>query len=250
MVFWVIRSDRSKFLSKKFTLKIQLNLGQYLVFMRNQLILLLFLLFGINSFAQIGSIIGKDNRHKEYISKKNKPAFSTEKLAFSITKDATSEADKVRAIYKWITSNISYDNELRLNPRLQKEFYTSEENVIKKVLERKMALCGGFAFLFKSLCENVGVSAEVVHGFTKDFSGKIQKNKQPNHTWSTVKLNGQWQLIDLTWAISYGAKNSPDNYWFLVKPSEFILSHYPENAKWTLLNNAVSLSEFQKNAVK
>lgn len=213
--------------------------------MRNQFIILLFLCFGINSFAQIGSVIGKDIRHKEYISKKQKPTFSTEKLAFAITKNAKSDNDKVLAIYKWITSNISYDNELRLSAKLQKEFYTSEENIIRKVLERKMALCGGFAFLFKNLCNDVGVSAEVVHGFTKDYSGKIQQNKQPNHTWSAVKLNGQWQLLDITWAISYGGKNSPDNYWFLTKPENFILSHYPEERKWTLFGNPVSFSEFQ-----
>ncbi len=217
--------------------------------MRKQFIIFLFLLFGINCFAQIGAVIGKDTRHKEYISKKQKPAFSTEKLTCAITKDAKSDNDKVLAIYKWITSNISYDNELRLSPKLQKEFYTSEENVLKKVLERKKALCGGYAFLFKSLCKDVGISAEVVHGFTKDYSGKIQKNKQPSHTWSAAKLNGSWQLIDITWAISYGSKNKPDNYWYLTKPADFILSHYPENKKWTLLGNAISFSEFQQLAI-
>ena len=217
--------------------------------MLKHLFLLIFLSFGISSFAQIGSVIGKNSHPKEYISVKKKLTFSTEKLAFAITKDARSDNDKVLAIYKWITSNISYDNELRLSPKLQKEFYTSEENVLKKVLERKMALCGGYAFLFKSLCENVGISAEVVHGFTKDYSRKLKKSKQPSHTWSAVKLNGQWQLLDITWAISYGGKNKPDNYWYLTKPADFILSHYPEDRKWTLLGNAISFSEFQQLAI-
>ncbi len=218
--------------------------------MRKQFVFILFVCFGFSSFAQIGAVIGNNNRHKEHIPKKHKTTFSTLILANAITKDATTEKDKVFAIYKWITSNISYDNELRLSSKLQKEFYTSEENVLKNVLERKMALCGGFAFLFKSLCENVGVSAEVVHGFTKDYSSKIQNNKQPTHTWSAVKLDGQWQLLDITWAISYGTKNGPDDYWFLTKPSNFILSHYPEDRKWILLGNPISLSEFQKHAIK
>ncbi|HET8803165.1 MAG TPA: transglutaminase domain-containing protein, partial [Aequorivita sp.] len=219
-------------------------------FMRKQFIIILFFCFGLNSFAQIGAVIGKDIRHKEYISKKQKPTFSTEKLAVGITKNAKSDNDKVLAIYKWITSNISYDHELRLSSKLQKEFYTSEENVLKKVLERKMALCGGYAFLFKNLCKDVGVSAEVIHGFTKDYSGRIQQNTQPNHTWNAVKLNGRWQLLDLTWAISYGSKNKPDNYWFLTKPADFILSHYPQDRKWILLGSAISFSEFQKIAVR
>lgn len=214
--------------------------------MRIAYVFFLLISFGFGSYAQIGSVIGSDKHYKKRSVKENKKtSFSTAKLAFAITKDATSEKEKVTAIYKWIATHISYDNELRLSSKLQKEFYTSEENVLKKVLERKMALCGGFAFLFKSLCENVGISAEVVHGFTKDYSGKIQNNKQPNHSWSAVKLNGQWQLLDITWAISYGSANGPDNFWFLTKPTDFIYTHYPEVPKWTLLENAISFSEFK-----
>ena len=218
--------------------------------MRKQFIFLLFIFIGISSIAQIGAVIGKDNTHREYNPVKNKSTFSTEKLAFAITKDSRTDTDKVRAIYRWITSNISYDNELRLSSKLQKEIYTSEENVLRKVLERKMALCGGYAFLFKSLCEDVGISAEVIHGFTKDYSGKIRKNKKPNHTWNAVKLNGKWQLLDITWAISYGSKSSADDYWFLTKATNFIYTHYPEESKWTLLEKPISFSEFQKQSVK
>jgi len=213
--------------------------------MPKQFILLLFLGFGINSFAQIGAIIGEDNFDRNNSSIKVKP-FSTSKLAFSITQNATSDSERAFEIFKWITRNISYDHELMRSKNLQKEIYTSEENVIKNALERKKALCGGFAFLFKQLCEDVGISAEVIHGFTKKYSGKVQKSKTPEHTWNAVKLNGKWQLLDITWAISHGAPKSPDNFWYLVKPSEFILSHYPENTKWILLKNPVSFLEFQK----
>ncbi len=218
--------------------------------MKHFLFFTLLLSFTFSANAQIGAVIGNDNKHNEYLSKRNKAPFSTAKLAFAITKNATTDTEKVSAIYKWIASNISYDNELRLNSELQKEFYTSEENVMKKVLDRKMALCGGYAFLFKSLCADVRVSAEVIHGFTKDYSGKVQKNKKPNHTWNAVKLNGQWQLLDITWAIGYGNNNKTDDFWFLIKPTDFILSHFPQERKWTLLNNPISFSDFQKQSVK
>lgn len=219
--------------------------------MRKLFVIITFFCCGLTSIAQIGAVIGKNNDYKGHkTSKKAKDAFSTERLAFAITKDARSDEDKISAIYKWITANISYDNELRLSAKLQKEFYTSEENVMRKVLDRKMALCGGFAFLFKSLCEDVGVTAAVIHGFTKNYSGKIQQDKKPNHTWNAVKLNGKWQLLDITWAISYGSKNNPDDFWFLTKPSNYILSHYPEERKWTLLEMPMSYSEFQNNTVK
>jgi transglutaminase/protease-like cytokinesis protein 3 len=212
--------------------------------MRKLFVFIFFLGFVFSSSAQICAVIGKNKDYEKPTSKKQRSSYSTAALAFAITKDAASDEDKVLAIYKWITSNISYDNELRLSSTLQKQFYTSEENVIKKVLERKMALCGGFAFLFKSLCGNVGLSAEVVHGFTKDYSRKVKKNKKPNHTWSAVKLDGQWKLLDITWAIGYGSAKGPDDFWLLTKPSEFIYSHYPEESKWTLLESPISLSEF------
>lgn len=155
-------------------------------------------------------------------------------------------SEKAIDIYNWITQNIAYDNELMRSEKLQKQIYTSEENVIKNVLQRKMALCGGFAFLFKQMCADVGITAEVVHGFTKKYSGKIRKNKTPEHTWNAVKINGKWQLLDITWAISHGTKKNPDDFWFLTNPSEFILSHYPANRKWTLVNNPVSFLEFQQ----
>ena len=214
--------------------------------MRRQFILLLFLCLGWNSIGQIGSAIGKDYGNKKSFHKENKPTFSTAALASSITKNANSDTDKVKAIYYWLATNISYDNELRLSAKLQKEFYTSEENVIRKVLDRKMALCGGYAFLFKSLCADVGISAEVIHGFTKDYSGKILKNKTPNHTWNAVKLNGNWHLLDITWAIGHGNSNGPDDFWFMTKPTDFIYTHYPEERQWTLLQKPISFIEFQK----
>src|SRR5690606_23948630 len=202
--------------------------------------------FGWVCEGQIGAVIGGNENYKIPVKKEMAANVSTKKLAFSITRNATSDTEKTAEIFKWIAENISYDNELMRSEKLQKQFYTSEENVIKKVLERKMALCGGFAFLYKQLCADVGISAEVIHGFTKKYSGKTQKSKTPEHTWNAVKLNGKWQLLDITWAISHGTAKNPDDFWYLVKPSEFILSHYPENKKWTLLKNPVSFSEFQK----
>ncbi|MDN3722880.1 transglutaminase domain-containing protein [Aequorivita sp. SDUM287046] len=217
--------------------------------MRTCFILLLFLGFGINCVAQIGAVIGNDNYPQKNHSTKTE-RFSTSKLAFSITRNATSDAEKAAEIFKWITQNISYDHELMRNKKLQKQFYTSEENVIKKVLERRMALCGGFAFLFKKLCADVSISSEVIHGFTKKYSGKVQNRIVPEHTWNAVKLNGKWHLLDITWAISHGTAKNPDSFWYLVKPAEFILSHYPENEKWTLLKNPTSFLEFQQHAKK
>lgn len=214
---------------------------------RKLIFCVLLLCFGYSASSQIGSVIGKNESSKRTNTSKGKPSFSTKKLTYSITRNAISDSEKAIEIFKWITQNIAYDNELMRSKKLQKQIYISEENVIKHALERKMALCGGFAMLFKSLCADVGIKAEVVHGFTKDYSGELQKRKAPHHTWNVVKLNGEWQLLDITWAISHGIKNKPDNFWFLTRPKDFIYSHYPEDSKWTLIENPISFSEFQNN---
>jgi len=206
----------------------------------------LFLVFGGSLFGQNTNIIGKKERRTKN-PKQSETVVLTKKLAQSITKNANTDSEKVYAIYYWIATNISYDNELRLNTDLQKRIYVSEENIIKNALERRKALCGGFAFLFKDLCKNVGVSAEVVHGFTKNYSSKIKDTKSPSHTWNAVKLNGRWELLDITWAVADGTPKNPDSFWYLTNPSDFIYSHYPEDPTWILLPTAISLAEFRSH---
>lgn len=196
--------------------------------------------------GQSRNIIGTYTSPKYHITKKkNNNVDTMAKLAKSITANAHTDEEKVAAIYRWIATSITYDNQLRISGKLQKKIYVSEENVVKNVLERKMALCGGYAFLFRDLCEKVNIQAKVIDGYTKDYTGKIHNYKTPNHTWNAVKINGKWKLLDITWAVGYGNKNNPDNFWYLTNPSEFIYSHYPENPEWTLLGDSVSFAEFR-----
>lgn len=212
--------------------------------LRNLFLLFSFLFLSLSASSQIGGKI---------ISKRKVPPtplvvaenFKVDRLAYSITRNSKSDQDKVYDIYRWIASNIAYDHELGKSLELQRQIYTTEEHVVQKVIKREKALCGGFAFLFRDLCEAVGIQAEVIHGFTKDFVGSKKKIKEPHHTWNAVKLDGRWQLLDVTWAIGYGGKNKPDDFWFLTPAHEFIYSHYPEDKKWTLISKPISFVEFQ-----
>ena len=203
--------------------------------------------FGTEMIGQSRNVIGTYASPKTPVSKKkNNKVDPMMKLAKSITANAHTDSEKVYAIYRWIATHITYDNQLHISKDLQKKIYVSEESVVKNVLDRNMALCGGFAFLFRDLCEKVNVPVEVIHGFTKDNSGLVHDYKKPNHTWNAVKLNGQWKLLDITWAIGFGNNGKPDDFWYLTRPTDFIYSHYPENSKWTLLNGSISFSEFKK----
>jgi len=204
-------------------------------------ILLISVVLPISSWGQIGNIIG----HTASVSKEMNNSFLAEKknggtiaseismLAKSITKNSTSEEQQAKALFVWIANNISYDNELHNSKSLQKTFYTSEENVVRHVLNRKRALCGGYAFLYEKLCSAIGLEVAVIHGYSNEFATKVNRSK-PNHTWNAVKLNGKWQLLDITWAISHSRDGGPNLFWFKTSPKDFLKTHRPEDRDWTL----------------
>ena len=164
-------------------------------------------------------------------------------LAFKITKNAYTESEKAKAIFTWIATHIDYDNELRYNTSLQKSIYVSEESVITQVLQRKKALCGGFAFLFERLCNTVNIDAKVIHGYTKT-PGLRRKHNKVHHTWNAVKINGNWKLLDITYAKSHSATKEINMQWYHMEPKYFIKTHLPKESKWTLLGYSMSLKDF------
>jgi transglutaminase/protease-like cytokinesis protein 3 len=167
-------------------------------------------------------------------------------ISAKITRGLSTQEQKATAIFNWLAGNIDYDSELRFNTSLQKEIYTTEENVIIQAIRREKALCGGYALLYRELCKYADVQVEVIHGYTKNTSGTKRKSKQVHHTWNAVKIDGSWRLLDITWAISHGTSNRPNQFWFQTLPKDFIKTHLPENAQWTLLQNVVTLAEFDK----
>lgn len=214
--------------------------------MKNVILFLVFVSIGFSASSQIGGrIIGKRKVKSTAVTVVTSEDIKLDRLAFSIARNSRSEKEKVQAIYRWIASNIIYDHELGRKTELQRQIYTSEKNVVQEALRREKALCGGFAFMFRDLCKELGIESEVIHGFTKDYAAGSKNKNVPHHTWNAVKLDGRWQLLDITWAIGHGAKNKPDDFWFLTSAEEFVYSHYPEDQKWTLLPNPISFIEFQ-----
>jgi len=197
--------------------------------------------------AQIGDIINRD-RDREVVSKPTRSTSTIDlnRLARSITYGMPSEATKSKAIFNWIAANIAYDHSLHTNKKLQREIYTSETNVVQEALERKKALCGGYAMFFRDLCAEVGIKAEIVHGYTKLHNGQTRTSNKVNHTWNAVKIAGQWQLLDITWAKSHSQDFRPNLFWYHTAPTDFIKTHYPQNKKWTFLKNPMSLDQFDR----
>lgn len=164
-------------------------------------------------------------------------------LARFLSKDLTTQHEKLRVIFRWITENIDY-----------KEGNKSDDPYV--VLKTKKAVCIGYAVLLKKMCETVGIECEVIPGFSKrnidDFNMDFKKS---DHAWNAVKLYGKWYLTDVTWATCYYDEKKRkiikdyDNTYFLTDPVYFSKKHLPEEEKWQLIENPVSRKEFKKSFI-
>lgn len=176
---------------------------------------------------------------KRKIEKKSSIANNQLKiLALDITRGQQTDRGKALAIFDWVTTHIAYDQELRFSKDLQKRIYSTERNVVNHVLLRNKALCGGYAFLYRELCREVGIKAVAIHGYSKKYG--VTPSSKIDHTWNAVLLNGQWRLLDLTQAIAMSTKDISPRKWFDCNPRYFIRTHYPEDTRWSMIKNPPS----------
>jgi hypothetical protein len=164
-------------------------------------------------------------------------------LADSLTQRFHKEDEKVRAIYAWVATNISY------NTIGYKNGWTDTQNV-PQLLHSRKALCSGFSLLFDYLCQCASIESEIIEGYAKGIgytSG--QKFKKPNHAWNAVKIEDTWHLLDATWAAgltdtSFETAIELDRY-FKVDPEVFIKTHLPEDPTWQLLPSKQTIEGFE-----
>jgi len=170
---------------------------------------------------------------------------SLEKLAAYLISPAKNDREKVRAIYRWITNNIAYDDESLFSG-------TTTENRAEAVLKNHRAICDGYAGLFKELAQLAGIEVEVISGYSKGYSYVIENADAINHAWNAVKIEGQWQLIDATWGAGYlddkqkrFVRQFQDHY-FLTPPEQLIYDHFPKQDKWQLLTSPILKSQYDQ----
>ncbi|MDD5700741.1 MAG: transglutaminase domain-containing protein [Dehalococcoidales bacterium] len=170
-------------------------------------------------------------------------AKSVNVLANYLIQPAKNDFEKTRAIYRWITQNISYDFSAYLTGR-----YGSTNAV--DVLVSRSSVCQGYSSLFNALAKSAGLEVVTITGWAKGYSYTAgdQITGPTNHAWNGVKINGGWYLIDSTWSagsiIQQRFVRDFDESYFLTPPNQFIYNHLPEDSKWQLLSTPFSKSDF------
>jgi hypothetical protein len=173
-------------------------------------------------------------------------ADSTEiaKLARTITKGATTDSARAARIYEWVAKNIQYDVKGFLQGRLADG---KPEDVFKK----RLAVCGGYVALFERLAHENRLDVMPILGYAKGFTYRFgDSTKKENHSWLAVRIAGEWRLIDPTWGsgVVANGKFEPRFTWdyFLVNPNELVLSHFPQEERWQLLDKPMRRNEFER----
>lgn len=130
-----------------------------------------------------------------------------DKVLDDLDVDGKSDVEKVYAIHKYMTDNITYDYDTLFDDSYLLK-YTAYA-----ALMNKTAVCNGYALLFYRMAGEAGVETRYMAG--------------GDHAWNFVVLDGTAYLLDTTW--DSGLDPSQYNY-FLTGTKTFFLSHeyYPE----------------------
>ena len=183
---------------------------------------------------------------------------SPEKLAEKINSDFDTPVEKARAVYTWIAKNVRYDlNEMRANQggKVAFSYRTQEEKERKlrqynldlatRTMKTKKGVCRGYTALYDRVASLVGLETVTIPGTSKSHPTHIGKlPTAADHIWNAVKINGKWQMIDVTWGS--GSVNSAtgkfvnkfnDGYFF-TDPDLFFLNHFPDEPKWLPANKS------------
>jgi len=180
---------------------------------------------------------------------------AAEELSAFITRDFISEEEKVRAIYTWIIMNVAYEpdeykqfnyNFKNYRERNLKEEKTREK-IIKRTLEKGIAVCEGYAMLFERLCELQGITSYLVRGDIKTNFNDIGRPFKNTHMWNVVTIEGQSYLYDPTWgAGKYHGKfiKEPSYFYYKTPPNLFAKTHCPQMQEDALLTETLTREDF------
>ncbi|PKY03352.1 hypothetical protein P168DRAFT_291478 [Aspergillus campestris IBT 28561] len=157
-------------------------------------------------------------------------------LARELTEPFPSHTDKARALFTWCHHNVEYDVHSYFNKCIQR---STPESTARTGL----AVCQGYAELYATLANSVGMEAVVISGHGKGFGYNAPAPGAPiptpnlgGHAWNAVRIDhGQWKLLDACWGAG-NVKGKGLPYQKAFKPAmftmsndEFGLRHFPKD---------------------
>lgn len=170
-------------------------------------------------------------------------------IATYINRSARTDLEKARAVYVWMTDNISYNDAGYNSGNLG-------DNSAENVLKTRVAVCAGFADLFTAIAVQTGIEAITIVGYAKGYGySEGDSFDGTDHAWNAVKIDGAWKIYDATWGQGSAEEDSRgrlkstkkfDEQWFNVDPKLSIFTHLAESPYQNFLSQNISLAEFER----
>jgi len=138
--------------------------------------------------------------------------------AEEITKNCTTDREKIFAIEQWLAGHIAYDYDYL-------QYYEDGTGFIKsvpygayEVLQNHFTVCGGFSNLAEAMLRSIGIPCVQIFGLASD----TPDNKATDHAWNAAYDGdaGKWIYFDATWdstsmlSGSYFTSGEPNTEWF------------------------------------
>lgn len=204
-------------------------------------------LFGQSEYSRVDELASK----RVPLKLKKDPVV----LALYLGSLGENEAERVRAIAIFLMNNYQYDH--RVIKGIKGDYDA------RNLLKMKRIVCRHYAYLFKVLCNEIGIECEVVSGYVPNGwfpnSSWIKRSfRWSTHAWNAVKVNGKWELVDLTWA---DISNTDTNHkamkkgkqnvkviaekYYMPEPESMLKDHCPINPMWQLVPNPISKKTFR-----
>ncbi|MGI4833436.1 MAG: transglutaminase domain-containing protein [Janthinobacterium lividum] len=160
-------------------------------------------------------------------------------LARYIRTSFATEADRARAAFVWVATTIRYD----IDNQFLLEYERPPAEVIQQTLAQRRGVCRHYAELYSALANQVGVATYVVPGY-----GSLRA--AVGHAWCASRIEGQWQLLDPTWAagqvVNHHFVFQLHNEYYCMAPLKALELHMPFDPLWQLLPEPRTPEQFQQ----
>ena len=155
-----------------------------------------YILYTLNSDATAIRAFPSDSETVEESVEKIREIQSIAKeTAATILTDTMDDEEKLKAIYRFIVENTTYDYRYYQDPNV----LPYESRTAFGPLQNGTAICGGFSWAFRVLCEEAGIPCCNITG-----TGAGEE-----HMWNCALLDGEYRYFDTTW----DARRSDESQW-------------------------------------
>ncbi|MBA4319559.1 MAG: hypothetical protein C0412_14250, partial [Flavobacterium sp.] len=183
----------------------------------------------------------------------SKDLSNADELVELVNKDFSRSDEKARAVFRWVTTNVSYDVALAESMNYVSKnafsYKTEKEREIKdkkfkldlvsSTMNTKKTVCHGYAALMEYLFLKLGLESTIVFGNLRADPSQIGEMPDvTNHAWNVVKIDNIWHFVDATLAAGFVSSKTNlfkfyfNDAYFFTNPERFFLNHYPTDEKW------------------